>query len=143
MSVPGGLGIRILLRQPTNDPDLKSKEYAVQQTEELQRPPAPPPPRHLGPAAFVLGGVLIAAMLSLAMALGGRSVLFGSSHIRMVDEGGIELATARRAVEIGAITTITDDQLRAISQKLRDKAAEGDTRAALFVLEAAKLQRAK
>jgi hypothetical protein len=104
---------------------------------------APPRSRRSGALAFFLGGSVVAALMTFALVLGGRQVIFGSINARLVDEGGVELALARRAAELRAVATIPDAELNAIVETMRAKAAAGDTRAALFVLETAKLQRSK
>lgn len=89
----------------------------------------------------LLAGVGGAWIITLALVLGGRNVVFGSSNVTLRDEGVSAAVLARRVHEAGAAQPVTDDELRAVAAKLRASAVEGDPRAALFLFELAKAQR--
>ncbi|MDX2116099.1 MAG: hypothetical protein SFZ24_10855 [Planctomycetota bacterium] len=86
-------------------------------------------------------GALMVVLLLLGSVLGGRENVWGSKNITFLDEGGTAVALARRAAELNTVEAVSDEELRAIVARMREKAAEGDPRAALFVFELASRQR--
>ncbi len=92
---------------------------------------------------FILSGLALSTLLAFSLTLGGRAVMFGTSHVTFTDDGGTAQALARRVAGLKIAETVTDEELKSIAAKLRSKAAEGDARAALFVFELARLEREK
>lgn len=76
----------------------------------------------------------------IGVTLGGREVYFGSQNLSFVDEGVSARVLARRAMELKIAERIPDSELKAIVDRLRAKAGEGDPKAALFVFELARAQ---
>lgn len=100
-----------------------------------------PPPVGSNAGSFLLRAAAIVALMTFAIVLGGREVNWGSRHVIFRDEGGTAAALAQRAVESGVAAVVNEDELHAIVEALKKRAAEGDPRAALVVFEIAKLQK--
>lgn len=100
----------------------------------------PPPPPPMSPARYVLGGTAIVAMMVIAIMFAGREIYFGSQNVSFIDDGASARILARRALELKIVPRIPEAELRAIVDRLRAKAADGDAKAALFVFELAKAQ---
>ena len=97
-------------------------------------------PKALTANGFLFAGTAVVALMTFALALGGRSIVFGSSHTTFLDDGGVARAAAQRALELKIAERIPPDELREIVHVMRTKASSGDVGAAGFVLELARFQ---
>lgn len=104
-------------------------------SDVLDRSGHPPTPRSVSPALLVLAGTGVVGLMLIGVTLGGREVYFGSQNLSFVDEGVSARVLARRAMELKIAERIPDSELKAIVDRLRAKAGEGDPKAALFVFE--------
>jgi hypothetical protein len=109
-------------------------------SDHLDRSSHPPMPRSVSPAVLVLAGAGVVGLMLVGVTLGGREVYFGSQNLSFIDEGVSARVLARRAMELKIAGRVPESELRAIVDRLRAKAGEGDPKAALFVFELAKAQ---
>jgi len=88
-----------------------------------------------------LSGLAVVALMTLAIALSGRSVFFGGVAFDMSSDRQPHQALASKAIELELIGAIPEAELRTIVETMRTRASEGDVDAALFLFEVARFQR--
>ena len=94
------------------------------------------------PSNSLRNGLLIAAFtvctMSVALALSGRSIVFGSSNTTVA---GPMHGVASKAASLPAVPRVTDETIAEIYATFEQAAKKGDPAAAAFIFELARAQR--